>query len=210
MVRPRVVVFIDYENAYRNARESFHERWDPYTAGQFDPVRLSQLVTDRGLERRHLKQVRIYRGRPNATFQPAAHAANLKQTAVWIRSPFTYITARALRYPYGWPDKCPPGLKPQEKGIDVALAIDPVMMAEYDEYDTAVVVSSDTDLKPALEAVVELAKHKNTGQTVEIAAWNPPPPLRRRRLSIKTKNLWCHWLDKKDYRAVADETDYTL
>lgn len=43
-----------------------------------------------------------------------------------------------------------------EKGIDVAMAIDLVRMAMRKELDAAVVVSSDTDLVPAIEMVYEL------------------------------------------------------
>jgi hypothetical protein len=46
--------------------------------------------------------------------------------------------------------------EPKEKGIDVLLAIDFVMMAMRREYDIGVLCSADTDLVPTLEAVVTL------------------------------------------------------
>ena len=61
------------------------------------------------------------------------------------------MIARDLRYPAGWPAQ-----PAQEKGIDVALAVDFVMMAARREFDVGVLFSSDTDLVPALEAVVAL------------------------------------------------------
>ena len=61
------------------------------------------------------------------------------------------VIQRTLRYPSDWPSR-----KAQEKGIDVALAVDFVMMAVAEEYDVGVLMSTDTDLKPALEAVVAL------------------------------------------------------
>lgn len=40
-----------------------------------------------------------------------------------------------------------------EKAVDVMIAIDMVVMAERDEYDTAYLLSADGDLTPAVEAV---------------------------------------------------------
>jgi hypothetical protein len=47
-------------------------------------------------------------------------------------------------------------VREEEKGIDVALAIDFVTMAVRGEYDVGVIMSTDTDLKPALEAVAQM------------------------------------------------------
>lgn len=40
--------------------------------------------------------------------------------------------------------------KPREKGVDVKMAIDIVLGAVNDEYDSVVLISSDTDLMPAI------------------------------------------------------------
>lgn len=39
---------------------------------------------------------------------------------------------------------------PREKGVDVKIAIDIVLGATNDEYDTVILISSDTDLLPAI------------------------------------------------------------
>lgn len=39
-----------------------------------------------------------------------------------------------------------------EKGVDVRLAVDIVTMAQAKQYDTAILISSDTDLIPAMQA----------------------------------------------------------
>jgi NYN domain len=106
-----------------------------------------------------------------------------------------------LRYPRNWPQQ-----KEEEKGIDVALAIDFVTMAVRGEYDVGVIMSTDTDLKPALEAVAEMGG--NPYPRAEVAAWSTLEQ-HSRRLSIPGRRLWCHWLDEADYRSVADPTDYT-
>ena len=115
--------------------------------------------------------------------------------------PKVKVVWRTLRHPPNWPQE-----KAQEKGLDVALAIDFVTMAVRGEYDIGVLMSTDTDLKPALEAVVALGR--SPYPRCEVASWSTPHRYSR-RLSIPGRRLWCHWLDEHDYRAVADPTDYT-
>lgn len=149
----RLAVFIDYQNTYSGARDAFHS-WDaPYTAGQIDPLALVELIVEKDVHRHELSEVRVYRGRPDSLKEPIAYGANLRQCARWERSSNRVrVISRALRYPRGWPRE-----KAEEKGIDVALAVEFVMMAIRGEYDLGVVMSTDTDVKPALEAVMSLA-----------------------------------------------------
>ncbi len=48
----------------------------------------------------------------------------------------------------------------REKGVDVKLSVDLVVGAVDDLYDTAIVISSDTDLIPAIKYIIK-AKGKN-------------------------------------------------
>lgn len=61
--------------------------------------------------------------------------------------------------------------KIREKGVDVQIAIDLVIGAVEDIYDTAVVVSSDTDLIPALKYV------RSKGKKVEYIGFSNVPSL---------------------------------
>lgn len=45
-----------------------------------------------------------------------------------------------------------------EKAVDVQIAIDMVIMAEHDDFETAYLLSADGDLTPAIEAVREEGK----------------------------------------------------
>jgi len=92
---------------------------------------------------------------PDATRDPRGYGAATRQCDIWEQDVRVTVTLRTLAYPRGWPDKCEPGEKPREKGIDVALAIDFVAMAVRGEYDVGILMSTDTDLKPAL-AVADL------------------------------------------------------
>lgn len=152
MTDKRVIVFLDWQNVYSSARRAFHDPYSPYMDGQVDPVLLAGHLTTRN-PGQQLEQVRIYRGLPDSTKQPEAYGANERQAAAWARSPYVHVTRRPMQYPKGWPKVELPGEKPREKGIDVALAIDFVRLAIEDLYDVGILVSGDTDLKPALEAV---------------------------------------------------------
>jgi hypothetical protein len=100
-----------------------------------------------GRDLRELAGVRIYRGRPESNRDPKGDGANLRQCTEWERGGANVIT-RTLRYPPGWPEE-----KPEEKGIDVALAMDFHAMAVRGEYDIGILMSTDTDLKPAVKGV---------------------------------------------------------
>jgi uncharacterized LabA/DUF88 family protein len=203
-MRHRVVLFVDYQNAYKDARALFRGREDRPQTGQFDPVRLGELIARRNpWAPRELAQVRVYRGRPDRNRDLRTYAANVRQSAAQEssrRNKATVIT-RPLRYPADWP------IHPaEEKGIDVALAIDFVMMAVRHEYDVGVIMSTDSDLQPALEAVVSLGGNPRC----EVAAWTNPTAGHSRRIGVRGARIWCHWLDVNDYEAVADRTDYNV
>jgi hypothetical protein len=147
---------------------------------------------------RTLAELRVYRGLPSSTRDPKGFGAARAQIDAWSKLPGVTPISRPLRYL----DTIPPS-KPEEKGIDVAIAVDFVMGAVKGSFDVGIVMSLDTDLKPALEAVA----NQLHGVRVEVAAWNRPDR-RCGRLSIQGHNLWCHWLDDAVYEAVRDTTDY--
>jgi len=195
----KLVLFVDAQNMYRGARRAFFPNSASHIDGQFNPVQLGQLIASRpvGGTTRVLHQVRVYTGRPGANKDSKGYAANRKQCASW-KNWGAKVIARPLRYPHDWPKS-----KPQQKGIDVALAIDFIALAIDGEYDVGVIASADTDLRPALEFVHR--RYQGTRQ-VEVAAWRSR--LTYARLSISGADIWCHWLRQADYDRVADLTDY--
>ena len=82
-----------------------------------------------------------------------------------IKLPTRQVIRRQLNY-RSWP-----GLPPQEKGIDVAIAVDLMHLAFRRQYDALVLFSSDTDLLPALETIANL----RLGH-VEVACWPASSP----------------------------------
>jgi len=198
----RVVVFLDYQNVYHCARESFPSRAARASQGQVDPLALGLLIAGR-VSQAELVGVRVYRGRPSQRRDPRSYAAYQRQTALWVGRGQGLVTviARDLRYPPVWPRR-----PAQEKGIDVALAVDLVLMAARDDYDVGVLFSTDTDLVPALEAV--LALRPEATPVCEVAAWRAPGA-RPRCLTVRGEHIRRHLLAEGDYRAVEDLTDYT-
>jgi uncharacterized LabA/DUF88 family protein len=203
----KVVVFLDYQNAYCSARERVCIPRDPAKGlrasdGNVDPLRLGQLIVSRGIGDRELAEVRVYMGMPDASRDPKGYAAASRQIAKqaqYGRGKVVHIT-RALRYPPANSKQ-----KPQQKGVDVALALDFTLMAARGEYDVGVIMSGDTDLRPAIEAVLS----SPGPPAVEVAAWGTPDG-GFSRLSVPTTDVWCHWLDEIAFAAVADRTNYTL
>lgn len=71
----------------------------------------------------------------------------------------------------------------KEKGVDVKLAVDILDMAYQDKYDTAIVVSSDTDLIPAIIRTKEL------GKIVEYIGFSHRPSFAMQRYSKLSRLL---------------------
>ncbi|MGH8885413.1 MAG: NYN domain-containing protein [Egibacteraceae bacterium] len=196
----RVVVFIDYQNVYKRAREAFGLDGAAHWEGQIHPFAVGHELAGRATPGHHrtLQEVRIYRGLPDARRDPRGNAACLRQLQFWSSLPKVTPVKRPLQYPPQTSSR-----PPREKGIDVQIAVDLVMGAVNDAYDCAVVFSADTDLIPALDAVVEL----KGDHSVEVAAWQHNTGYGS-RIRASTGPTWCHYLDRGVYQSVADLHDY--
>lgn len=191
----RTIVFIDYQNLHGWARRQFQPVNAHPAVGHVDPLRLAQMLVSKRRRPSVLHGLRIYRGRPAPVHQPQAAAANDRQTADWERSPLVKVIRRPLRYPHDWPDT-----PASEKGVDVALAIDLVTLGLARAYDAAILFSSDTDLLPAVETVVQ----RRLGH-IELATWSGASRIRFSGSQLP----WCHFISELEYRTVEDHTDYT-
>lgn len=198
----RVVVFLDFQNVYHRAREAFCARDAAARESQVDPFALGRLLAGR-VPNGRLAGVRVYRGRPSQRRGARSYSAHQRQSARQVSRGQGLVTviARDVRYPPDWPAR-----SAQEKGIDVALAVDLVMMVANRECDVGILFSSDTDRVPALEAVVAL--RPGSPPACELAAW-AAPGMRPRTLSVRGVRLRRHLLSEADYRLVADPTDFT-
>ena len=162
-----VLVLIDWQNTYKCAREAFGLE-DSYVDGQVDPMKLGAGLAgaaDPTGQKRELQEIRVYRGKPDNARDPKGYGAWRRQSATWEnrgRDKFK-LCARDLKYDeYGGS---------REKGIDVWLAIDLVRTACHKTADRVVVMSTDTDLVPALQLAIE----EKGPEFVEVAGWVGAP-----------------------------------
>jgi hypothetical protein len=81
--------------------------------------------------------------------------------------------------------------------------VDPLALGQC---DVGILFSSDTDLVPALEAVLALLP--GDPPACEVAA-RVAPGMRPRSLSVRGPHIRRHLLSEAGFRSVADLTDYT-
>lgn len=70
-----------------------------------------------------------------------------------------------------------------EKGVDVQLAVDLLVGAYEKSYDTAILISSDTDLIPAIKKVQQL------GKKIEYIGFAHQPSIALQRIARCTQLL---------------------
>jgi uncharacterized LabA/DUF88 family protein len=183
----RVIVFIDGQNLYHLAKENWG---DGYHWPKYDPIKLSKELV--ALEPdRILTEVRFHTGVPTWEQNPRWHAfwtaklRALQSQGVWI------YRGRIL--------------KEREKGVDVRIALDLVKLARRQVYETAIVVSQDSDLNEALKEVVEIAKGQKRHVHLESAfPYEAGKDTSHRGL---TPSTWRH-IDRAMYDRCADPRDY--
>lgn len=90
-----------------------------------------------------------------------------------------------------------------EKGIDVWMAVDLARIAIERTADRVIVMTSDTDLVPALELAVEVAGE----EFVQVAGWAGPNPS---AAVLNVGGVRRHQLDRAVHDRVRDDTDYNL
>lgn len=208
-----IAVFIDWQNVYKAARKAFgpdefgydeaDEDADPYpnAYGNFSPYQLA-LKLAAGNDRGHdgnLVRVEVHRGLPSSTRDPDGFSANRRQSAAWMKENPEVVFPRLRSLRYNREDDW----APQEKGVDVNLAIGAVESVLTQTCDMAVLFSHDTDLLPAIEAIARIASPRN----VETAAWTSPSF--DQRLRTKIKGVYHHHLDASVFEAVETRINYS-
>jgi len=104
-------------------------------------------------------------------------------------------------------------MKGREKGIDVSIALDLILLAIRGVYDVAVLVSSDSDLDVAVEQVLSLRESLNRWLAVENAVCVPPidpitgkhPPFSHLASARRLLNI-----ERDLFQRIRDDTQYHL
>ena len=196
----QVAVFIDWQNTYKAARRAFglatfgdlRAAW-PNEYGNYSPYRLAKhlaAANERGANG-ELVRVEIHRGLPASSRDPVGFAANRRQSQAWMaENPEVVIPRlRPLRYRDDDDDQ------PEEKGVDVNLALGAVEQIVLHKAQTAIIFSHDSDLLPAVEALVRIGG----ASSVETASWISDD--HRSRLRSKA-HVFHHFLDEALFHRV--------
>jgi uncharacterized LabA/DUF88 family protein len=196
--RVRVAVFIDWQNTWHAAREAFGWTDFPNEYGNYSPLRLAELVTERNGRRAggQLVRVNIHRGLPSNKHDPRSYGAVRRQAQAWISESSELVVPRLrpLRY-YG------KEAEPREKGVDVDMAVEAIRVVMSNRCDVAILFSHDTDLLPVIDAIAEL-KGLSAVETVSWVAEGFRSRLRTQR------RIYHHALAENDFLWVEDRTNY--
>lgn len=174
--KTRVAVFIDWQNAYKTAREAFELQAMPNERGNFSPFKLGLILaagSGRGPGGSELVRVEIHRGLPSQKYDQVGYAANRRQASAWVkeRPGIVIPRLRPLRYPREFPNE-----PVVEKGVDVQLAVGAVESVLTDVADVAIIFSHDSDLLPVPELIARTAGPEH----VETASWAESRAFRQR------------------------------
>jgi uncharacterized LabA/DUF88 family protein len=153
--KERIAIYIDGSNFYQRIREAGVPR-----GSKFDYSALAHFLS-RG---RQLVSKRYYVG----IVRNHDHTAKSQQLVDQQQRFLANLEAEGYAIERG---RIVYDHKIREKGVDVKIAVDLIVGATADEYDTAVVASSDTDLIPAIKHVISV------GKKVEYAGFAAKPSL---------------------------------
>ena len=196
----RTVAFIDGQNLYHAARESFG-----YTYPNYDVKSLSQLICQRkGWD---LIETRFYTGVPDQNDDSFWNNFWTHKLAMLGRQGIK-VYSRPLRYRnriVNLPDGTQHSfLAGEEKGIDVRMAIDIIRMAHRKEFDVALIFSQDQDLSEVAAEIRTIAAEQ--GRWIKASCVFPLSPTTRNRRGID-KTDWIP-IDRTTYDSCIDRRDY--
>jgi uncharacterized LabA/DUF88 family protein len=197
----RAITFLDGQNLFHGARESFG-----YTYPNYDAVALSTTLCQQAGW--NLEQVRFYTGVPDPTDGPFWHQFwSAKLAAMGKRG--VKVFSRALRY-RNRVVKLPDGqtytfLSGEEKGIDVRIALDVIRLAHHGAYDVALIFSQDQDLSEVAEEIRTIAQEQQ--RWIKMACAFPLSPTTHNRRGINktdwlpiSRQVYDNCIDPRDYR----------
>jgi hypothetical protein len=119
-----------------------------------------------------------------------------------------FVTSRPLRYREESIETGDGATKtiitPQEKGIDVRLALDVVRLARQDQFDVAVICSQDQDLAEVASEVKDIAR--SSRRWIKVVSAFPDSPAATARRGIDGTD-WFR-MDQVFYDACLDPRDY--
>jgi len=208
----RVLVFVDGQNLYKACGKLFdHPLCHPHLLAEYLA----------GPRTNHRVGCRFYTGRPNPNISPR-QASHLDRRIAAMSGVGVSAITRQLRYHWDWghqqdlpqpgPHVAPetvtlaPYQRPQEKGIDLVLALDVIEFFLDDIWDVAIIVSLDRDLCEIPTAIGHLRHLVRREIRLEAAV-----PV---AADAKPKSLsgfsFTHQIRPDVFALVRDDVDYTV
>ena len=209
----RVLVFVDGQNLYKECERLFqHALCHPHL--------LAELLA--GPRTNHRVGCRYYTGRPNPNIAPLL-ASHLDRRISAMSGVGVTVTTRPLRYHWDWghrmplpppsPEQAPqavtltPWQRPQEKGIDLVLALDVIEFLLTDICDVAIIVSLDRDLCEIPTTLRNLKGFLRRPVRLEAAVPVPAGLATPKRLSGFALT---HQITPEVFALIRDDIDYTV
>jgi uncharacterized LabA/DUF88 family protein len=194
------MAFFDGQNLYRHAKDAFGHHHPNY-----DPIKLHAAVcAEKGWTP---NLIRFYTGVPSAIESPM-WAAYWSNRVLALKRAGVVVTTRPIRYhkekiiQFDGTERII--TTPQEKGIDVRLALDLVARARKREFQVAVIYSQDQDLCEVVQEVKEIAAEQD--RWIRVACAFPVGPKASYDRGID-KTDWIN-MDETFYNACLDPRDY--
>jgi uncharacterized LabA/DUF88 family protein len=211
----RVMVFVDGQNLYKTCQRLFgHPLCHPHL--------LAEHLA--GPRTEHRVACRFYTGMPDRNVVgEATRARNLDRRLAAMRGVGVTVIPRKLRYHWDWghrellpaprPDAEPrqvtlrPWQRPQEKGIDVVMALDVIEFVFTDLCDVAILVSLDRDLREIPAALRNLKRLIVRPVRLEAAV----PVQAGLRYPKRLEGFhFTHQITPDVFERIKDTTDYTV
>ena len=195
----RAVLFIDYQNMYRSARDAFGWQSAGGHFGNFRPESLANHLVSRN-HTISIEQIRIYTGIHTPQRNRHQNAVMNRRMMAWIADDRVEVFPRSLSYR----GSDGPG---REKGVDVELAVDMVELALDGRYDTLVLASADSDLVPAIDLVARRFPEKRIitlGYEAEPGFQNEAPA----PIDITGGGAIRRLITKRDFEPMADRRNF--
>lgn len=193
------MAFFDGQNLYQHAKDAFGHHHPNY-----DPIKLHAAVCQAKGWTPNL--VRFYTGIPDPK-ESEMWSGYWSSRILAMKRAGIVVTTRKLRY-----RKEPvvvDGIEeivttPQEKGVDVRMALDIVSRARKREYNVAVIYSQDQDLAEVVEEIKDIAREQN--RWIRVACAFPSGPMATARRGIDRSD-WIP-MEQDFYDACLDPHDY--
>ena len=154
----RVIVFIDGQNLYRQAKNAWRAgdgASSRYSWPSYDVEKLASALVAQTPGRR-LAEIRFYTGVPQRSADSQWHD-------FWSNK-IRFLRSRGV---YVYRGRVNSG--GQEKGVDVSLSLDLVVAAYERRFDVAIIVSQDSDFAPAVQAAKRIVQSQGRFLTFESA-----------------------------------------